>query len=71
MLWVGKIPRTIGTTAAVYAVYNQLGGILAYPHVWVQNCLLVVFGNVSRILDISRDISNDIDTILHVNIHQK
>ena len=56
MLWVEKIPRTIGTTAAVYAVCNQLGGIFAYPRVWVRNCLLVVFGIVSRIPNISCDI---------------
>ena len=51
-------PRTIRTTAVykLYLVYNQLGGRLAYPHVWVRNCLLVVFGIVSRILDISCDI---------------
>ena len=86
-------PGAVGTTA-VLAVYNQLGGRLAYPHVWVRNCLLVVFGIVYRILNISCDIfgiyryehreyfrdisipiscdiSNDIDMILHVNIHQK
>ena len=40
----------------ILAVYNQLGGRLGYLRVWVRNCLLVVFGIVSRILDISCDI---------------
>ena len=56
MLWAEKIPRTIGTTAAIQAVYNRLGGRLAYPHVWVRNWLLVVFSIVSRIINISCDI---------------
>ena len=55
MLWVGN-PRTIYIGTTVKAVQNQTGGRLAYPHIWVLFFFLVVFGIVSRIIDISYDI---------------